>query len=253
MIEVKRPDGRIELIKIPDGKYRSCIVDTVSAPQNYLFQQVNEGKRTTLEEWRDFAWEVYNLYSKVKKLSQDVVIIQVLGIAGTGKTVGGKFLDPETNAWINSDNKRLSFKGAAQMYPIDNSRKNYSTSETYDDIFKNIKAIHDKRKGAFFVFMLGHLDNYKGKGELIYQKLRTLGKSATKLGVEELNVTATFYTLIKQDKSPIDPERYKLSPHSTGFDTARTPEGYFMDLEIPNNYQVIIDTFLEEFGELKPI
>lgn len=252
MTEIKRADGAIEYVKYPTGKYRSCIIDTISAPQNRLYKEINQDKRTTHDQWKDFGWEIYNLYDEIKKLPE-TLIVQVLGLEGTGKTVGGKKLNPEENAWINADNKPLSFMGARQMYPEDKSRKNYSVSETYDDILKNVKALHEKRKGTFIVFILGHLDVYKGANELMFQRLRVLGKQATKLGIEGLNVFATYYTKIAANIPATDPSRYKLAVSSSGFDTARTPEGYHNESEIPNNYQLIVDKILEDYGELKPI
>lgn len=251
-MEVTRPDGRVEIIKYPEGKYRSCVIDTISAPQNEAYRTINKGKMTTVHEWKDYGWEVYDLYNNIKKLP-DTKIVQVLGLEGTGKTVGGKYLDPNTNAWINADGKPLSFFGARQMYPEDNSKKNYSEKETYDDIYKNLLALHAKRRGTFIVFILGHLDMYKGANELIYQRLRVLGKQATKLGIEGLNVFATYYTKIKPGLPANDPTRYQLSVSSSGYDTARTPEGYHDEPEIPNNYQLIVDKILEDYGELKPV
>ena len=49
--------------------------------------------------------------------------------------------------------------------------------------------MHSKRKGIFIVFILGHLEVYKGANELMYQRLKILGKQATKLGIECLGIT----------------------------------------------------------------
>lgn len=251
MIEKKRPDGRIELIKYSEGKYRSCIIDTISAPQTKLFKKINEGKLTSHAEWKDFGWEILNLYDSIKKLP-DTLIVQILGPEGGGKTVGGKWLNPDENAWINADNKPLSFFGARQMYPEDNSKKNYSVKEEYDDILANVIALHAKRKGVFIVFILGHVETFKGIGELQHQRLAVLGKQATKLKIEGLNVFATYYTKILSSLPNNDSNRYRLETFSSGFNTVRTPEGYHTDLDIPNNYQIIVDKILEDYAELKP-
>lgn len=262
MVEVKRADGRIELIKYPEKKivhpngvvqhYRSCIVDTINAPQNTLLRTTNRNKSTTLNEWRDFGWEILDLFDNIKKLD-DTLLVLVLGLEGSGKTVGGKYLDPSENAWINADNKPLSFFGARGMYPPDNSKKNYSTADDYDGIFTAIKGMHAKRKGTFVVFVLGHIEMYKGSGDLIYERLKVLGKQATKLGIESLNSFSTLYTKVIQGLAATDPKRYKLTTATTGFNTARTPEGYFPEAEIPNNYQLIVDKILEDYGELKSV
>lgn len=269
-MEVTRADGSKEIIKyefahndkglLLDGtnglekvssKYRSCIIDTISAPQNTLYKKINQDKLTTYDMWKDFGWEVYNLYDEIKNLP-DTLIIQVLGKEGSGKTVGGKFLNPEDNVWINSDAKPLSFFGARSMYPDDNSRKNYIVATDYDTIKSKVKAIHAKRKGTFIVFILGHIEDYKGQYDLINQRLRVLGKQATKLGIEGLNVFATFYTKVNAGLDLTNPERYKLMAFNDGLNTARSPEGYFSTKEIPNNYQLISDRILEDYGELVP-
>lgn len=250
MVELVRPDGKIELIKYPEGKFRSAVIDTINAAQNTLFRKVNRDKSTTLNEWRDFGWEVLDLYDKIKKLP-DTLIIQILGVEGTGKTVGGKYLDPDRNGWINADNKPLSFFGARGMYPPDKSRKNYSLADNYDDIWTGIQGMHAKRQGTFIVFILGHIDTVKGESDLLYSRLRVLGKQATKLGIEGLNVFATYYTKVVPGLASTDPNRYKLTTATTGFNTARTPEGYHDTPEIPNNFQIIVDKVLEDYGEIK--
>lgn len=251
-MEVTRPDGRVEIIKYPEGKYRSCVIDTISAPMINLYREINKGKMTTVHEWKDYGWEAFDLYAEMKALP-DTRLVQILGPEGTGKTVGGKYLNPEENAWINADGKPLSFFGAESMYPDDNSRKNYSLSNTYDDILKNVKAIHSKRKGTFIIFVLGHVETFKGIGELMYQRLAIPGKQATKLKIEGLNVFACYYTKIIPHLQPNDKERWRLQVSSSGFDTARTPEGYHPEVDIQNNYQLIVDRILEARGELKPV
>lgn len=262
MIEVKRDDGRIEIVKYPEKKvvtetgvtqhYRTVVVDTINAAQNSLFRKTNRDKSTTLNEWRDFGWEILDLFDKIKKLD-DTLLILILGMEGTGKTVGGKYLDPDTTLWDNADNKPLSFFGARSMYPPDNSKKNYSGADDYDSILTVIKAAHSKRKGTLIVFVLGHVEMYKGSGDLIYERLKVLGKQATKLGIESLNAFATYYTKVQQGLAATDVNRYKLTTATTGFNTARTPEGYHAEAEIPNNLQAIVDKVLEDFGELKPL
>lgn len=264
MPRIVRKDGRIENTKyefahddkgniLPTIKatYRCAIIDTVNALQNEAYRAMNEDKRTTLDEWRDFGWEVYQLYNKIKKL-EDVFLVQVLGYEGTGKTVGGKTLNPDETVWINADGKPLSFFGARNMYPVDNSRKNYKVTDDYETVLTNINAIHKKRKGILIVFILGHIEDYKGEAGGIRQRLKVLGKQATKLGIEGLNVHSTYYTKIDSTVPINDVKRYKLTVNNSGSNTARSPEGYWETGEIPNDYQLIVDRILEDYGELEP-
>lgn len=201
-------------------------------------------------DWKDFGVEIYELYRQIKVL-EDTVMIQVLGYEGSGKTVGASRLDPSETVFLNADQKPLSFFGARAAYPTDNSKKNYKEPVTYDETLSAIKAIHGKRKGTFFVFINGHIEDFKSADTgQTRQRLKILGKQATKLGIEGLNFTHTYYT--KVDQFITTDERYKLTTINSGLNTARSPQGYWKTGEIPNNYQLIVDRVLEDYGELIP-
>lgn len=202
--------------------------------------------------WRDYGTEMLDLYDFLKRLP-DVVLVQILGMEGTGKTVGGASLDPDTNVWVNTDSKPLTFFGGRTMYPTDNSRKNYKELEGYDDVKAVVTAIHAKRKGTFVIFLLGHIEDYKGEAGGMFQKLKVLGKMSTKLGIEGLNLSHTYYTKIDTTKDHNDSARYNLTVANSGSNTARSPQGYWKTMQIPNNYQSIVNRILEDYGELEEI
>lgn len=181
----------------------------------------------------------------------DTVIVQVLGYEGTGKTVGGSFLNPEETAWFNTDGKPLSFFGARSMYPPDNSKLNYKEYSQYEQVKAGLAAIHGKRKGTLIVFVLGHIEDFKGELGETRQRLKVLGKMATKLGIEGLNVSHTYYTKINAILDHNDPNRYQLTVANSGANTARSPQGYWKEYSIQNNYQTIVDKILEDYGELE--
>lgn len=247
-----------EIQKYPEGIYRSAVVDTINALQNHLYTDMMSGKKGTFDQWKDFGIEVYQFYNWIKSLP-DTVLVQVLGLEGTGKTVGTKYLDPKTNVILNADNKPLSFFGAKQMYResvTEEQRqqgliKNLTHPYDYDEAKAMLQAIHAKRKGTFVVFMLGHIETYSLPAGGYGQRLKVLGKQATKLGIEGLNVVHTYYTKIDSVYQPTDPKRYKLETFNSGFNTVRSPEGYW-EGEIENNYQLILNRILEDYGELVP-
>ncbi len=233
------------------GKYRSAILDTIGGLQNALYLEFMRGKNPTIHDWKDFGVEILDLFDYVKRL-EDTVIVLVLGYEGSGKTVGGSYLNPDETVWMNADNKPLTFFGARGKYPTDNSKKNYKEVTTYEDVKANIKAIHAKRKGTFVFFVNGHIEDYKGEDQLIRQRLKILGKMATKLGIEGLNVSHTYYTKVDASLEHTNSLRYKLSVANSGSNTARTPQGYWLTNEIPNNYQLIVDRILEDYEGITP-
>ena len=246
-----------EIALYPQGIYRTVVVDTINAFQNALYTEMMSGKKGTFDAWRDFGIEVYQFYNWIKSL-EDAVLVQILGTEGTGKTVGAKHLDPKSNVILNADNKPLSFFGAKKMYrtsitPEQQAQgliKNLTFPQDYEQAKAMISAIHAKRKGTFVVFILGHLENYNLPNGGVGQRLKVLGKQATKLGIEGLNTIHTYYTKIDSMYQPNDPQRYKLETFNSGSNTVRSPEGYW-EGEILNNYQLIVNRILEDSGELE--
>lgn len=237
---------------IENGVYRSLILDTINGLQNKLHLRLLGDKgKANYDDWRDYGTDILDLYDFIKRLP-DTVIVQILGYEGTGKTVGGSKLDPNETVWLNSDSKPLSFFGARQMYPVDNSKRNYANVESYDDVKAYITKVHAKRKGTFVVFVLGHIEDYKGTNEQMRQRLKILGKMATKLGVEGINVSHTYYTKINSSLDHNDANRYKLTVANSGLDTARSPQGYWKSFEILNNYQTIVDKILLDYEGIEP-
>lgn len=226
-----------------EKKYQTVIIDTINGLQNNLYIDLlkNKGK-ANFDDWRDFAVDILDLADFLKRIPVDIV--QITGKEGTGKTVGGSFLDPETTVWLNADDKPLSFFGARKAYPEDNSKKNYKVPRTYQDVKDAILQIHSKRISKLIVFMLAHVEDYKGEGDVIYQRMKTLGKMATKFNVDGISVH-NYYTFVDPDEKD-ETKRYKLRTHSTGTNTGRSPQGYFTEDFIPNNYQIIVDKILAD-------
>lgn len=231
------------------GTYRSVILDTVNGLMNYQYLQLLKEKgKAGYDEWRDYGTDLLSLYDYIKSLP-DVVVVQILGYEGTGKTVGGSFLNENETVWLNADRKPLSFFGARQKYPVDNSKRNYKEINDYEVAKAQITGIHEKRKGTLIVFILGHIEDYKGELGEMRQRLKILGKMATKLGIEGLNVSHTYYTKIDTTKEHNNPQRYQLTVANSGLNTARSPQGYWDTYIIQNNYQLIVDKILEDYGE----
>jgi hypothetical protein len=227
------------------GKYRSIIIDTINQLMNDQHIALMEAKNrgATYDEWRDFGVDLLDLYSFIKSLP-NTVPIQILGYEGSGKTVGGSFLNPDETYWLNIDKKPLTFANARKMYSVE--KKNYAIPTGYKEVKDAIKAIHSVSKVPLIVFMLGHVEDYKAKGDVTRQRLKVLGKMATKYNIEGA-LSHTYYTHVDPELKNTDPKRYLLRTVSDN-DTARSPMGMWETEFIPNNLQLIVDKVVADFN-----
>lgn len=218
-------------------KYEVVIIDTINQLQNDLYIDLLDKKNrgANFDEWRDFGVEILSLFRKIKTLPADIIL--VLGAEGTGKTVGGKTLNPETTMWLNCDKKPLTFLGARKLYNKD--AKNYTEPSTYKEVEDKLEFAHENKKSdRLIVFVIGHTEVYKaidGNRE----RLKILGKMATKHNLEGA-VSHCYYTFVDSNEKD-ESKRYKLTTKNSGYNTARSPEGYWESMMIPNDYQLIID------------
>lgn len=226
-------------------KYRTIVVDTINQIMNDQYVSLLEGKGrgATFDEWRDYGADILDLYNFIKSLP-NTVPAQVLGFEGTGKTVGGSYLNPDETYWLNVDKKPLSFIGARSKYSAE--KKNYAVPTGYKEVKDAIRAIHGVSKGPLVIFMLGHIEDYKSKGDVIRQRLKVLGKLATKLNIEGA-LSHCYYTHIDEDLKNTDPNRYQLRTISVN-DTARSPMGMWDTEFIPNNLQLIVDKIVADYN-----
>lgn len=248
-------------------KYNAVIVDTLTQAINdtYVEYQHEVGK-PGFDMWRDYGIEPLWLYQYIRGL-KGAVIVQVLGTEGTGKTVGAGFLDPSKTMYLNVDRKPLTFAEPEDKYPNDvpqgraNSLGNYKEPlpeknpqtgkvEVWTVIRNAIQYAYDNRivnldpkKDKFVIFITAHTEIYKGTNGEERERMKVLGKMATKLNIEG-SLIYCFYTKV-DPTAPTRAEKYKLTMHNSGFNTARSPMGKFDDVDfISNNYQVILDKII---------
>lgn len=245
-----------EETKIPH-RYNAVVLDTISQVMTDVYVQDQKDTGTVERtKWRDYGVELMFLYQFIKSLNGSV-ICQIIGREGSGKTVGARTLNPATTMYLNQDKKPLTFTDAEDMYPNDrpqgqsNSLANYKevmpeinekkVIEVWTPIRKAIQYAYDNRieEEKFVVFIVAHVEVYKGANGLEYEKLKTLGHAANKLNVEG-GVVWSFYT--KVDPTLPRGQRNKLTMHNSGFNTARVPMGKFDEVdEIANDYQLILN------------
>lgn len=101
------------------------------------------------------------------------------------------------------------------------------------DLYRMISALRDD----LTVFCLAHTEDYLGKDGLPRQRLKTNGAKLTKLNVEGLS-TYTLYTTVARGEEEVE---YKFLVQNDGTNTARSPEGVFENVTIPNDLDTVVD------------
>lgn len=245
-------------MSVTPHRYNAVVVDTLTQVMTDTYvQHEKEVGLSAREDWRNYGIEVMYLYQFVRSL-QGAIIVQVLGLEGTGKSAGARTLNPATTMYLNQDKKPLTFDVTETMYPNDrpqgqsNSLGNYKECvavkntagkiEVWTPIRAAIQYAYDNRveEEKFVVFMVGHIDTYESTEGVKKERMRVLGKAANKLNIEG-SIVYTFYSKVDPTAAR-RPDKYKLTMHNSGFNTARVPMGIFDDVEeIQNDYQIILD------------
>ncbi len=101
------------------------------------------------------------------------------------------------------------------------------------DLYRMISTLRDD----LTVICLAHTEDYAGKDGLARQRLKTNGAKLTKLNVEGLS-TYTLYTTVVRGEEGAE---YKFLVQNDGTNTARSPEGVFASVTIPNDLDVVVD------------
>jgi len=218
-------------------KVRSIVIDTLTAIQTNEYME--DKRKPGHDQWKDYGSTIYTFMHDLQELGFECIMI--LGEPGTGKSSGMHTLEHETNVWYNADEKNPVWIGGKQEY----GRKNAPTKfqvipKTYTDIINHIKLLISK--GAFedekFAFVLGHTEIYKS-GVDNKERLKTLGKVATKMQLEGRMETVLYSKVVMDSGKPT----YVLETQNDGYNTARSPMGVF-EGKIPNDYKLVLDKIL---------
>ena len=215
-------------------KIKSIVIDTLTAIQTN--QYMEDKRKPGHDQWKDYGSEIYTFTHDLQELGFECIM--VLGEPGTGKSSGMMTLESGTNIWYNADEKNPVWTGGVREY----GRKNTPTTfhripKSYKDIIDSIKkglssgAMEDVR----FAFVIGHTEVFKA-GNDNRERLRTLGKVATKMQLEAKMETVLYSKVEMVEGKPT----YVLETQNNGFNTTRSPMGVF-EGKIPNDYKLIID------------
>ena len=109
------------------------------------------------------------------------------------------------------------------------------------DLFRTARQLRDDIK----VFYFTHPETVEDGGEIIGYKIKTAGKMIDNQVLLEGLLTVCLYTNVEETKDGATytfvTNRYKKMP-------AKSPEGMFSELKIPNDLQLVVDTLNEYYN-----
>jgi hypothetical protein len=104
------------------------------------------------------------------------------------------------------------------------------------DMFREARRLRDD----ITVFYLTHPETIEDGGDIVGYKIKTAGKLIDNQVLLEGLITVCLYTYVEENKDGTATyhfitNRFKKMP-------AKSPDGMFADLKIPNNLQLVVDT-----------
>jgi transposase-like protein len=104
------------------------------------------------------------------------------------------------------------------------------------DLFRTARQL----RNDITVFYLSHPETIEDSGEIIGYKIKTAGKMIDNQVLLEGLLTVCLYTLVEENKDgtasyQFVTNRYRKMP-------AKSPDGMFDQIKIPNNLQLVVDT-----------
>ena len=110
------------------------------------------------------------------------------------------------------------------------------------DLFRTARQLRDD----ITVFYLTHPETIEDGGEIIGYKIKTAGKLIDNQVLLEGLLTVCLYTLVEENKDgsanySFITNRYKKMP-------AKSPDGMFNELKIPNDLQLVVNTLNEYYN-----
>lgn len=109
------------------------------------------------------------------------------------------------------------------------------------DLFRTARQL----RNDITVFYLSHPETIEDSGEIVGYKIKTAGKMIDNQVLLEGLLTVCLYTLVEENKDgtasyQFVTNRYRKMP-------AKSPDGMFDQIKIPNNLQLVVDTLNEYY------
>jgi len=175
------------------------------------------------------AEKLYNVENKnYKEVDEITEITRLL------KTISEKAPHIKT-VIIEDSNYMMSFRMADKANEV-GFQKFTILAKDMVDLFREARKLRDDLK----IFYFTHPETVEDSGEIIGYKMKTSGKMLDNQIVLEGLFTICLYTHVDENKDGTATynfvtNRFKKYP-------AKSPDGMFEDIKIPNNLQVVVDT-----------
>lgn len=172
--------------------------------------------------------KMYNLENKNYKEVDDITEITRLL-----KTISDKAPHIK-NVVIEDSNYMMAFRMADKATEIGYTKFTILAKDMVD-LFRETRKLRDDLK----IFYFTHPETIEDGGEIIGYKMKTSGKMLDNQITLEGLFTICLYTVVEENKDGSSSynfltNRYKKYP-------AKSPDGMFAELKIPNNLQVVVD------------
>ena len=144
------------------------------------------------------------------------------------------------NVIIEDSNYMMAFRMADKAAEIGFAKFTILAKDMVD-LFRETRKLRDDLK----IFYFTHPETIEDSGEIIGYKMKTSGKMLDNQIVLEGLFTICLYTLVEEAKDGTTTysfvtNRFKKFP-------AKSPDGMFKDVKIPNNLQTVVNTIDEYY------
>lgn len=145
------------------------------------------------------------------------------------------------NIVIEDSNYIMGFNMVAKATEVGYTKFSLMAKDMVD-LFRTARQLRDD----ITVFYLTHPEVIEDGGEIVGYKIKTAGKLIDNQVLLEGLLTVCLYTLVEENKDGTASynfitNRYRKFP-------AKSPDGMFAELKIPNNLQLVVDTLNQYYN-----
>lgn len=179
--------------------------------------------------------KLYNTESKNYKEIEDAIEISRLL-----KTISDKAPHIK-NIVIEDSNYIMGFNMVAKATEVGYTKFSLMAKDMVD-LFRTARALRDD----ITVFYLSHPETIEDGGEIVGYKIKTAGKLIDNQVLLEGLLTVCLYTLVEENKDGTANYSF-ITNHYKKF-PAKSPDGMFSELKIPNNLQLVVETLNQYYN-----